>query len=385
MSSLAATLPAPSADALALSSALAARLVAEIARAGGYIDFARYMQAALYEPGLGYYSAGSTKLGAAGDFVTAPELGPWLGKVLALTLARGLDGLVRPRVLELGAGTGKLAAVLLDGLTECGRGDVEYWILETSADLRERQRDRLARFGSRVRWLEHLPAEPFCGAIVANEVVDALPARRFVMRDGGARPLGVGFADGRFYWREGPADAQLAAQVAALERALGATLPDGYRSELRPDLPAWLEGLAAVLAAGTLLFVDYGYTRADYYRAERSDGTLRCHYRHRAHDDPFLWPGLQDLTAWVDFSALADAARGAGLTLAGYTTQAQFVLGELSAAPAGVGLEQATPQALAALKTLVLPGEMGEHFKVMLLGKNRPAGPLPGRDFRDRL
>jgi SAM-dependent MidA family methyltransferase len=124
--------------------------------------------------------------------------------------------------------------------------------------------------------------------------------------------------------------------------------------------------------------------RADYYREERSDGTLRCHYRHRAHDDPFLWPGLQDLTVWVDWSALADAARAAGLVLAGYTTQAQYVLGELAAAPAS-GLAEASPQALAALKTLVLPGEMGEHFKVMLLGKNRPVGPLPGRDFRDRL
>ena len=385
MSSLAETLPAPSADALALSETLAAHLRAEIAAAGGYMDFARYMEAVLYTPGLGYYSAGSTKLGAAGDFVTAPELGPWLSRALALTLARALAGLDRPRVLELGAGTGALAAALLDAFDALGRDDVEYCILEPSADLRERQRSLLAPRGPRVRWLERLPEEPFAGAIVANEVVDALPARRFVMQAGRARPLGVGLAENRFVWREGPDDAHLAAQVAAVERATGAKLPDGYRSELRPELPAWLAALGAALSAGAVMLVDYGFTRADYYRAERSDGTLRCHYRHRAHADPFLWPGLQDLTVWVDFSALADAALAARFTLDGYTTQGQYVLSELGAAPEWAGVADASPQALAALKTLVLPGEMGESFKVALLGKNRRVGPLPGRDFRDRL
>jgi SAM-dependent MidA family methyltransferase len=193
-------------------------------------------------------------------------------------------------------------------------------------------------------------------------------------------------SNGAFAWAEGPENAELGAALAALERALGAPLPDGYRSELAPRLPAWIASVAASLARGCVLFVDYGLVRREYYHEQRSSGTLICHYRHRAHADPFLYPGLQDITAWVDFSACADAARAAGLTVAGFTTQAQFLLATLTAEPPSAAADRPSLRALSAMKTLVLPGEMGERFKVLMLRKGSAHdGALPGRDFRDRL
>ena len=380
-----AELPAPSDAAVAASAALAAAIRAEIDRAGGWLDFARYMELALYAPGLGYYSGGSTKLGAAGDFVTAPELSAALGVALAVTLEGELTALRADTVLELGAGTGSLAAQLLDTLAKLGR-DVRYLILEPSADLRERQQIALRRFGPRVEWLTTLPAEPFAGVVVANEVLDALPVARFVKQSGEVRALGVvATADG-FRWGEGRAVPAVTAGVAALERKLGRELADGYRSELCLALPALLSSLGAILTRGSLVFVDYGLVRADYYHEQRADGTLICHYRHRAHADPFFHPGLQDITAWVDFSACADAGVAAGLGVAGFTTQGQFLAHGLAALPQDLAIDLTTPRAQSALKTLLLPGEMGERFKVLLLRKRHEGGAaLPGRDFRHRL
>jgi SAM-dependent MidA family methyltransferase len=383
-----AELPAPSDAALEACAALAAAIRAEIAGAGGWLDFARYMELALYAPGLGYYSGGSTKLGVAGDFVTAPELSAALGVALAATLDGELTALRADTVLELGAGSGALAAQLLGAFAKLGR-DVRYLILEPSADLRERQQAALRRFAPRVEWLATLP-EPFAGVIVANEVLDALPVTRFSKVGGEARALGVIAAGDGFRWGEGRAVPAVAAVVAALERKLGRVLPDGYRSEVCLVLPALLSSLGAVLARGSLLAVDYGLVRAEYYHEQRADGTLICHYRHRAHDDPFLYPGLQDITAWVDFSACADAAAAAGLTVAGFTTQGQFLAHGLTALPAplapSLAIDLATPRAQSALKTLLLPGEMGERFKVLLLRKGHDGGcELPGRDFRHRL
>jgi SAM-dependent MidA family methyltransferase len=375
-------LPQPSAAALAVSAALAARIRSEIEHAGGWIDFARYMELALYEPGLGYYSAGSAKLGPGGDFVTAPELGSLLGKAVARTLRAELAALDEPTILELGAGSGALAAQVLDAL---GDARARYLILEPSADLRERQRRALARFGTRVAWLERLPAEPFAGAVIANEVLDALPVSCFVKRGGRVVPRGVVSTGARFAWSEGPERAELDAAVAALERSLGGPLADGYASELAPLLPPWLASIGAALVRGSILLVDYGLVRREYYHPQRSSGTLICHYRHRAHDDPFFCPGLQDISAWVDFSACADAARAAGLAVAGFTTQAQFLIATLAAEPPRVGTDAAALRELAALKTLVLPGEMGERFKVLQLRKGAAGEPLPGRDLRDRL
>ena len=385
MSPAAAHLPAPSSDALQLSNALATRIREEIESAGGWMDFARYMQLVLYAPGLGYYSAGSTKFGASGDFVTAPELSNVLGRALATTMASELHGIAVPTILELGAGSGKLAAQILDALTARGRGDVAYRILEPSADLRERQSRALQRFGDRVTWLERLPDTPIDGAVLANEVIDALPVSRFAIRGGKTYPLGVACRGGRFQWQEGPQIEALTAAIEELESKLGGKLADGYVSEICPLLPAWIRELAAVLRCGSLVFVDYGLARRDYYHEQRSDGTLVCHYRHRAHDDPFVYPGLTDVSAWVDFSACADAGIAAGLDVAGFTTQAQFLLGALAAHPLQSAIDPTAIGELNALKTLVLPGEMGERFKVLLLRKNLDAVPLPGRDFRDRL
>jgi len=375
--------PPPSAAALEVSAALSHEIRGEIARAGGWIDFARYMELALYAPGRGYYSAGSAKLGPQGDFTTAPELTDLLGRALARTLRVELATQRDPVILELGAGSGALAAQILDALSDTR---ASYRILEPSADLRERQRERLARFGERVMWLDRLPETPFAGAVIANEVLDALPVSCFVKRGGRAVARGVIVSGGAFAWAEGAESGALGTAVAAIERALGAELPEGYCSELAPLLPAWLASVTAPLARGCALFVDYGLVRREYYHPQRGSGTLICHYRHRAHADPFLYPGLQDITAWVDFSACADAARAAGLSVAGFTTQAQFLLATLAAQPLSGAADAPSLRELSALKTLVLPGEMGERFKVLALRKGTACDePLPGRDLRDRL
>jgi SAM-dependent MidA family methyltransferase len=376
--------PVPSDDALQLSAALVAEIRREIELAGGWIDFARYMELALYAPGLGYYSAGSTKLGATGDFVTAPELSRAFARALGLTIDAELAALGSHEVLELGAGSGALATTLLDTFTKLGR-DVRYSILEPSADLRQRQQRALEPFADRVQWLERLPALPFTGVVVANEVLDALPVARFEVEDDGAKSVGVIVRDQGFGWGSARPMPALAQAVRAIERALERPLPIGYRSELCLALPAWIRALGASLERGSLLFVDYGLVRGDYYHEQRADGTLICHYRHRAHDNPFVYPGLQDISAWVDFSACADAAAAAGFEVGGFTTQGQYLLSVLAALPPALAIDLASPREQSALKTLILPGEMGERFKVMLLRKNVSGPGLPGKDFGHRL
>jgi SAM-dependent MidA family methyltransferase len=380
-----AELPVPSDDALRQSAALVAKIRSEIERAGGWIDFARYMELALYEPGLGYYSAGSQKIGEAGDFVTAPELSRSFGRAVALTLDAELAALGSNDVIELGAGSGALAAQLLDTFAKLGR-EVRYWILEPSADLRQRQQRALEAFAGRVAWLDRLPEEMSLEAVVvANEVLDALPVSRFAIEDGEPKALGVVADANGFRLRLARANADLTAAVRTIERALQRALPDGYRSEVCLALPAWFAALGAVLKRGSLLFADYGLVRTDFYHEQRSAGTLVCHYRHRAHDDPFVYPGLQDITAWVDFSACADAAAAAGFDVAGFTTQGQYLLSLLAALPPELALDLRSPREQSAMKTLILPGEMGERFKVLLLRKGVSGRELPGKDFRYRL
>jgi SAM-dependent MidA family methyltransferase len=377
-------LPVPSDDAVQQSAALVAQIRREIEHAGGWIDFARYMELALYAPGLGYYSAGSTKLGAAGDFVTAPEQSSAFGRALAVTLAAELAALGAGDVLELGAGSGALAAQLLETFAKLGR-DVRYRILEPSADLRQRQQRALAGFAGKVQWLERLPETPWHGVVVANEVLDALPASPFAIEAGAPKALGVAARGAGIGWGPNRELPDIAAAVRAIERELARDLPDGYRSELCLSLPAWLRAVGASVERGSLLFVDYGLVRTDYYHEQRTAGTLVCHYRHRAHGDPFLYPGLQDITAWVDFSACAAAAVAAGFTVAGFTTQGQYLANALAALPPDLALEPASPREQSALKTLILPGEMGERFKVLLARKNVDGPSLPGKDFRHRL
>jgi SAM-dependent MidA family methyltransferase len=379
-----AELPVPSDDALAQSAALVAEIRSQIERAGGWLDFARYMELALYAPGLGYYSGGSTKLGAAGDFVTAPELGRSFGRALALTVDAELAALGARDVVELGAGSGALAAQLLDTFAKLGR-EVRYSNLEPSADLRQRQQRALEPYAGRVQWLDRLPETPLSAVVVGNEVLDALPVVRFRIEGGEPLALGVVAGGQGIGWGAGRAMPELTAAVRHIENTLQRALPNGFRSELCLLLPGWFSALGALLERGALLLADYGLVRSDYYHEQRTDGTLVCHYRQRAHGDPFLYPGLQDITAWVDFSACAEAAAAAGFEVAGFTTQGHYLLNVLAALPPDLAVDLQSPREQSALKTLILPGEMGERFKVLLLRKNVAGAALPGKDFRYRL
>ncbi len=380
----AAELPPPPPELQAASEALRERIAARIRAAGGWLDFADYMQAALYEPGLGYYSGGARKFGEAGDFVTAPEISPLFARCVARAVAPVLAALDGGCVLEIGAGSGALAAALLPALAERGQLPDRYLLLEVSADLRERQQQRLAELpdglAGRCAWLDALPAKPLRAVILANEVLDALPVSRFTWRDGGCRALGVGLAGDAFVWAEAPASPALATAVAARLGPLAGALPPGYRTEICLRLDPWLAALAASLSAGLLLFADYGLVRRDYYHPQRHDGSLVCHYRHRAHADPFWLPGGQDISAWVDFTAVAEAGVAAGLELAGFSSQAAFLLAHGLEAEAA-RLEAGAPTAggvsgAAALRRLLLPGEMGEYFKFMALARGLPADLL---------
>ena len=366
-------LPVPEGDAANHSALLTERIRAAIvASPRRWIDFEQYMDMALYEPGLGYYAAGAVKLGRQGDFVTAPELTPLFGQFLARQIAPALARLDQPKVLELGPGSGALAEAVLRELGELGQPIEAYWLLEPSPDLAQRQSARLDAWQARTRWLDRLPTQPFDGIIIANEVVDALPVTRFQMFNDRLYRVGVGWQD-RLCWQR--ADVEAATPSYGLPHLL-----DGYVGEWCPRLEAWIAAVTAQLRRGAVICIDYGLPASSYYHPDHPDGRLVCHYRHRRHEDPFWWPGLCDISAWVDFSALARAGQRAGLELAGFTTQAQWLVEG--------GLEQllgvASQADLAAIKTLLLPGEMGEAFKVMSFSRGTDF-ELPGRDLRDRL
>ena len=368
-------LPVPDAHQRAHSEAVLAGFRQRLAAAGGWLPFETWVQHALYAPGLGYYSAGARKFGAGGDFVTAPELSPLFAGCIAQQFAA-----VRPgeTILELGAGSGALAADLLRRLHSLQALPQQYLILEVSADLRERQRQRIAQLpaelASRVHWLDGLPTEPLGGLIVANEVADALSFRRVRLSSAGWLELGVTVGDaGALLIEERTPDDALNSE---LQRLFGAephsALPEGYTTEVCLAAGAWLASVAAVLHQGAMLLFDYGLGRGELYHPSRSAGTLRCHYRHRAHDDPFLYPGLTDITHWVDFTRLAEAASDSGLEVSGYCTQAAFLLAaglerELADAVAAAPTPQQAAQRRGEAQRLLLPGEMGETFKALLL------------------
>nr|WP_232227576.1 SAM-dependent methyltransferase [Lysobacter daejeonensis] len=369
-------LPEPGADALVHSAKLTAAIQGDIAASEtGTIPFSRFMELALYAPGLGYYSAGATKFGDAGDFVTAPELGPVFAACVADAVAPVLQQLGPEALfLELGGGTGAFAEVALKRLMELDALPSRYLILEPSAQLRVRQRERLRErlvppLFELVEWLDGPVPEDWVGVLFANEVIDALPTPRFAIEAGEVYEEHVTLEGGRLVRVLRPADSFLSGAVRHLERRLATSLPEGYRSELLPQLPYWIQAVSGGMKAGAMLFVDYGYVRSEYYLPERSDGTLRAFYRHRMHGDPLLWPGLQDLTASVDFTALAEAGVAAGFDLAGYCSQSSFLLGN---GLAGV-LEriEAIDDPVERLrrhqevKRLTLPTEMGERFQVM--------------------
>jgi len=359
----------------------------------GLIPFSQFMEMALYEPGLGYYSAGLHKLGRSGDFITSPELGALFSACLAVQAEEIGSGLGEYSVLEVGAGTGRLAADFLSQI-DPGKAPARYMILERSGDLRRVQKETIKKdapaWMDRVAWLNRPPEDNWQGVLIANEVIDALAVERFQVSGESVEQLCVKASESGFEWATQAAPPELVAAVRHLEADTGTVFSEGYRSEIQLQLSAWLRSLTENLVSGLALFIDYGYPRSEFYLPERSDGTLMCHYRHQAHDNPFFWPGLQDITAWVDFTALAEAADNCGLEVEGYTSQSMFLI--------GCGLERILQEKMKhsddggmalnnEIRQLTMPGMMGERFQVMGLGRGlerEPAG-FSLRDLRFRL
>lgn len=350
-------------------------------RAGGTLTFTRFMELALYAPGLGYYSAGRQKFGAAGDFVTAPELGSLFAHGLARNVAPVLQALPDGDLLEAGAGSGALAAALLLELERLGCLPRRYFILEVSGELRARQRaclaERAGHLLERVQWLDDLPPM-FRGVALGNELLDAMPVQRFQIENGAPHEVCVAWDQDRFTWRLGPRLAGDAGQrLAALE------LPDGYTSEINLAAEGWVRTFAERLEAGVLFIFDYGFPRHEFYHPQRAQGTLMCHYRQRAHDDPLILAGVQDITAHIDFTAIAEAAHAGGLDILGYTGQGQFLLAS-GIAETATHSDPKTQLTLAQeIKKLTLPHEMGELIKVLAAGRGVGCD-LPGFALNDR-
>jgi len=372
------TLPRPDPVAADHSARLQQAIGDAIRSAGGWIPFDRYMELALYMPGLGYYAAGARKFGdsaTGGDFVTAPEISPLFAAALATQVAQACAR-VPARIVEFGAGSGVLARDLLDALAARDVAVERYSIVELSPDLASRQRELLG--GRNVEWIP-APPQGFEGVMLANEVLDVMPVRLFVMRGGVARERGVGLQGDRLLLVERDADPALRTAVDAIERDVG-PLPEGYGSEIGFAGTAWMRSAATWLARGLLLAIDYGFPRREYYHPQRLMGTLMCHYRHHAHADPLWLPGLNDITAHVDFTAMADAAHEAGLDVLGYTTQAHFLMN------CGL-LEQLgadhSPKRANEVQRLLSEAEMGELFKVLAVGRGLPE-PLVGFARGDR-
>ncbi len=389
-----AELPEPDSVARAHSEKLRVHIRECVESAGGWISFADYMDLALYAPGLGYYSAGAAKFGEAGDFVTAPEISPLFSQCVAGQCARVLEELGGGDILELGAGSGAMAADMLLELERLGRLPGRYLVLETSADLRARQeafiRERAGPLSQYVEWLDTGPGEPIRGVLVANEVADAIPVNCFLLDGADTCEIGVVWINGEPRLEAHPAGSELVKALEPVRALPGLDAVAGYQSEISLRLPAWLHSVSGWLETGMALLFDYGFSRPEYYLAERSSGTLRCYYRHRAHDDPLFWPGLQDITAWVDFSLLAESARDADMDVLGYTTQAQFLLA--AGLDEIVGRKVVQDEKLQAemahgIRQLIMPGEMGESIKVLALGKGKVTVPegMTGRDMRTSL
>lgn len=345
------------------------------------------MHETLYAPGLGYYAAGSTKLSTrsqhssnqiSGDFVTAPELTPIFGQVLAQQFHQVFTHLDHPKILEFGAGSGQLAFDLLTALDAAGV-TAHYFIIEVSADLRARQAQKLSPWLSRITWLDSLPTL-FEGVVVANEVLDAMP----VALVGWSHNLeaierGVMWQENSFTWQDRTARPDLAQALTQRMPAL-----PGYMTEINLQAESWVQQIGQWLGKGVVFLIDYGFVEAEYYHPQRHTGTLMCHVQHRAHDNPFFAPGLQDITAHVDFSAMARAAQQAKLDILGYVSQARFLLnaGLLEATQA---LQKTSPnQSLHAIQKLISEAEMGELFKVLALGRGLTDLPLIGFSQGDR-
>lgn len=382
------SLPVPDPDALAHSRQLEIHIRQVMESSGGSIPFSRFMELALYAPGLGYYSAGAAKLGEDGDFVTAPEISSLFSRCLAGQVAQALEELGGGDVLELGAGSGVMAADILDELEHLGQLPRRYLILEVSADLRQRQQVLLAKrlpgLLHKVQWLDSLPGA-MEGVILANEVMDALPVERFRIGPEGLRTHAVTWSVDGFAWQDTRPSNELQREWQRLGAELPAMPGTGFTSEICLQLGPWLQALDKSLSRGLMLLIDYGLPRSHYYHPERCDGTLICHYRHRAHPDPLRHVGIQDITAWVDFTRVAESAVDLGLEIMGFATQAHFLVSGgieslLQHAPADTSRQRL---GLAAeVRKLLLPGEMGERFKVIGLSRGM-TGCISGFGLHD--
>lgn len=387
-------LPEPDAAAKTWSQALCAQIEEQCNQSAGVIPFSEFMQMALYAPGFGYYSSDLRKFGAEGDFITAPEVSPLFAQCIARQVMDVLGDMDAPMVLEFGAGSGVMAADMLLELEQLEALPEQYLILELSASLKLRQQDTIkekaAHLLDRVVWLDALPAEKISGVVVANEVLDAMPVECFRINDGAVERLYVHCRNNELTAEYKAADETIESAVRTIEDRIETSLPEGYRSEFNPAISGWLESIAATLEQGMVLLIDYGYAAAEYYHEERQMGTLMCHYQHRAHADPLWYPGLQDITAFVDFTDVAYSAVDAGFDVSGYTSQAMFLMGAgLDELHQRQVTDEVKNQVILAqqIKTLTLPSEMGERFKVMALTKNYDE-PLRGfmmQDLRGRL
>lgn len=384
-------LPAPGEIAQQHSEKLIVLIKDEIDKNKGAISFQRYMELVLYAPGLGYYAAGSNKLGEDGDFITAPEISPLFSQSLANAILPALELKLDHEqiILEVGAGRGRMAADILIYLQQQNKLPKEYWILELSADLRERQRntikDVVPELIDRVKWLDSLP-ENFSGVVLANELLDAMPVQLFQKNDNDINEVHVVWRDDKFaFLLQSSFDERLMTRVKDIEDELGFEFNSGYVSEINFSAEDWIKSIAESLQQGIIVLIDYGFPRHEYYHEQRVQGTMMCHYRHRTHPDVFVYPGLQDITAHVDFTAMADAALEANLKVMGYTNQVSFLMGAGIMELAEINENDSLAEQMVTtsqIKKLTLPHEMGELFKVIGFSKNTDVS-LPAFQFRD--
>lgn len=393
-------LPQPSEDALAHSQRLVNSIRSQIEEAGGQIPFCDYMQMALYSPGLGYYSAGMQKFGKSGDFITAPEISPLFAQVLAIQIEPILRQLPSPSLLEVGAGSGRLAGDLIKELAARQSLPKNYYILEVSPDLQDRQKQFLKQhvpdYYAKIIWLTQLPNDGFNGVVIANELLDAMPVHLIKLEDDKLYERFVGIEKDKFIWHDRPSDKpELVAYQHHIQslRMKNKHLDDGahcYITEVNLLANHWIQSITDIIEQGALLLIDYGYPENEYFHPQRHMGTLMCHYQHHRHDDPFYLPGLQDITAHVNFSAIAQSAVQSGLEVKGYTTQAHFLLaGGLEELVKRVDINDVSAYSRMAqqVKMLTLPDEMGEIFKVIYLTKGNvpPLSVFQQWDMRERL
>ena len=381
------SLPEPDDTALEHSRKLVDKIIEEIGLHKGCIGFERFMGLALYEPGLGYYSAGSRKFGKDGDFTTAPEISALFSACIARQCEQVFELIGSSTILELGAGSGVMACDIISDLNNRGSLPDKYLILETSADLRDRQQKLLnqthPQYFHNVQWLDSLPKERIDGVILANEVLDAIPINRIQLTDGNIYDLMVGHVSDEFNWLTRPADNNNTATLISKLEDVFSTLPDGYVTEYNALIFPFLRSLSEVLASGSVFIIDYGYPRHEYYHPQRTEGTLVCHYRHRSHNDPFKYIGIQDITAFVDFTNVAESGHEVGLDVNGYTTQAGFLMAtgiDNIIKEYGKGDEKNHLLLSQQAGQLLLPGQMGEKFKVMALTR-KIFQPLDGFKF----